>query len=46
MIVLYVSGYFNRNKQNSYAALTYGIYWKPEDLILREGGKIAPGVEK
>ena len=24
MIVLYVLGYFNRNKQNSYAALTAG----------------------
>ena len=26
MIVLYVLGYFNRNKQNSYAALRFNIY--------------------
>ena len=25
MIVLYVLGYFNRNKQNSYAALTFSV---------------------
>ena len=28
MIVLYVLGYLNRNKQNSYAALRRQNYWK------------------
>ena len=42
MIVLDVLGYFNRNKQNSYAALR--VNWNPVRLLSGSAPEIGPSV--